>query len=94
MKTFFSLNATILLTILSFSFSFFLSTKHSIIVNVFDETEHTWTPAPSIPPLSFPSFFFITKIIPPISNQIFDETWYIWLHIASTIYPDSHTQNQ
>ena len=46
---------------------------------------------PSLPFLYL--FLFRTKINSPLSDQISDETWYIW-HLASTIYPDSYSQNQ
>ena len=37
---------------------------------------------------------FLTKIIPPLSGQISDKTLYTWYHLALTIYPDGHSQNQ
>ena len=39
-------------------------------------------------------FLFLTKINPPLSGQISDETWYTWLRPALTIYSEGHTQNQ
>ena len=86
--------------------SFFLSSfplRYSIIVNVFDETGYAWTLEPSIPSLSFSLSFsqkksppshislFLTKINPPLSNQIFDKIWYIWWPPS---FSDSHSQNQ
>ena len=49
-----------------------------------------------LPPLSLPFlslFLFLTKINPPLSDQISEETWNIWYHLATTIYSDSHRQN-
>ena len=56
-----------------------------------------------VPPLHFlflknlPPFhisFFLTEINPPLSGQISDETWQTWGHLALTIYPDGHSENQ
>ena len=67
------------------------------------ETGYNLTPSPSIPTLLFPVSskplpshisLFLTEINRLLSGQIFDETWYTWWHLALTIYPDDHSQNQ
>ena len=95
--------------LLNYEFFLFLSSflfRYSLIVNVFHETGYAWTPARSIPIISFPVFFsqkiplsshislFLTNVNPSLSGQISDETWYTWWYLPMTIYPDGHIQNQ
>ena len=92
------------LFLFSFSFvSFSFLFRYSIIVNIFDETEYTWTHGPSIHPFhlqlsqnhsSLHISPFVSKINAPLSGQMSDEIEYTWWHLAWTIYPDGHSQNQ
>ena len=71
-KTFFSPNTPMFIIFISFSFPF----RYSIIVNVFDETGWTRTPASPHPSPLFPFHFFFFKtsplrIFPSFSLKLF-----------------------
>ena len=69
------------------SFSFFLS------IETLHNSQCLWWNGIRLNPfLLFLSFihFFSPKIIPLLSDQISDETWYICHHLCSTRHPDRH----